>query len=125
MGARSGWRSRSSTTYWIDGDRRGAGQAGSSDLREGKTTLPVINSLEHGTDEDRAVILRVLEDGGFERSTREQVQAILHRNGSVEYAMTAAHRYAEQGREALTMLDESEFKRALLWLPDFVVARDK
>jgi octaprenyl-diphosphate synthase len=39
--------------------------------------------------------------------------------------MVAADRYAEQGREALTVLEESEFKRALLWVPDFVVARDK
>jgi octaprenyl-diphosphate synthase len=96
-----------------------------SDLREGKTTLPVIHSLENGTAAERQVIHRVLEDGGFRRSTREQVQEILHRNGSVEYAMVAADRYAEQGREALTVLEESEFKRALLWVPDFVVARDK
>jgi octaprenyl-diphosphate synthase len=67
----------------------------------------------------------VLEDGGFLRSTREQVQELLHRNGSVEYAMAAADRYAEQAREALASLEESEFKRALLWVPDFVVARDK
>jgi octaprenyl-diphosphate synthase len=101
------------------------GKPVASDLREGKTTLPVIHSLNHGTTADREVIERVLEDGGFARTTREDVQEILHRNGSVEYAMTAAYRYAEQGREALTPLDESEFKRALLWVPDFVVARDK
>jgi len=62
---------------------------------------------------------------GFLRSTREQVQEILHRNGSVEDAMAAADRYAEQAREALAPIEDSEFKRALLWVPDFVVARDK
>ena len=101
------------------------GKPVASDLREGKTTLPVIHALEHGTPGDVAVILHVLEDGGFLRSTREQVQEILHRNGSVEYAMAAADRFADQGREALTQLEDSEFKRALLWVPDFVVAREK
>jgi octaprenyl-diphosphate synthase len=101
------------------------GKPVASDLREGKTTLPVIHALEHGTFADREVIHRVLEDGGFARSTREQVQEILHRNGSVEYAMAAADRYAELGREALAPIEDSEFKRALLWVPDFVVARDK
>ena len=101
------------------------GKPVASDLREGKTTLPVIHSLEHGTAADREVIHRVLEDVGFLRSTREQVQEILHRNGSVEYAMAAADRYAEQAREALAPIEDSEFKRALLWVPDFVVARDK
>jgi octaprenyl-diphosphate synthase len=86
---------------------------------------PVIHALERGTAADREVIERVLEDGGFARSTREQVQEILHRNGSVEYALAAAERYADQSREALATLEDSEFKRALLWVPDFVVAREK
>jgi octaprenyl-diphosphate synthase len=101
------------------------GKPVASDLREGKTTLPVIHALEHGTHADRERILHVLEDGGFLRTTREEVQEILHRNGSVEYAMAAADRYAEQARESLILLEETEFKRALLWVPDFVVARDK
>ena len=101
------------------------GKPVASDLREGKTTLPVIHSIEYGTESDRKIIQHVLEDGGFTRASREQVQEILHRNGSVEYALAAAERYAEQGREALAPLEESEFKRALLTVPDFVVARDK
>jgi octaprenyl-diphosphate synthase len=101
------------------------GKPVASDLREGKITLPVIHSIQHGTASDRLLIERVLEDGGFARTTREQIQEILHRNGSVEYAMAAADRFAEQGREALTIIEESEFKRALLWVPDFVVSRDK
>jgi octaprenyl-diphosphate synthase len=39
--------------------------------------------------------------------------------------MAVADRYAEQSRMALASLPDSEFKRALLWVPDFVVARDK
>jgi octaprenyl-diphosphate synthase len=101
------------------------GKPVASDLREGKTTLPVIHALEHGTDAEGQTICRVLEDGGFVRTTREDVQEILHRNGSVDYAMAAADRYAEQARESLIGLEDTEFKRALLWMPDFVVARDK
>jgi octaprenyl-diphosphate synthase len=57
--------------------------------------------------------------------SREQVQKILVKNGSVEYAMGVADRYAEQSRKALASFPDSEFKRALLWVPDFVVAREK
>jgi octaprenyl-diphosphate synthase len=39
--------------------------------------------------------------------------------------MGVADRYAEQARQALRTIPESDFKRALLWVPDFVVARDK
>jgi octaprenyl-diphosphate synthase len=96
-----------------------------SDLREGKATLAVIHSIDHGTAADRQSIQRVLDDRSFENVCREQIQEILARNGSVAYAMSVADRYAEQSRLALASLPESDFKRALLWVPDFVVAREK
>jgi octaprenyl-diphosphate synthase len=101
------------------------GKPVASDLREGKATLSVIHSIDHGTAADRQTIQRVLDDRSFERVAREQIHEILVRNGSVEYAMSIADRYAEQSRQALASLPDSEFKRALLWVPDFVVARDK
>ncbi len=100
------------------------GKPVASDLREGKTTLPVIHALAHGNDEDQRAIHWVLEDGGFLRSKPDQIQQILLRNGSVEYAMAEALRFANQARSALAVLEDSEFKRALLTLPDLVVARD-
>jgi octaprenyl-diphosphate synthase len=101
------------------------GKPVASDLREGKATLAVIHSIDHGTASDRQIIQKVLDDRSFENVAREQIQQILVRNGSVEYAMTIADRYAEQSRKALASFPDSEFKRALLWVPDFVVAREK
>jgi octaprenyl-diphosphate synthase len=101
------------------------GKPVASDLREGKTTLAVIHAFDHGTARERQTIQRVLDDRSFEYVSREQIREILRRNGSVEYAMAAADRYAEQSRQALASLPDSDFKRALLWVPDFVVARDK
>jgi octaprenyl-diphosphate synthase len=101
------------------------GKPVASDLREGKATLSVIHSIDHGTAKDRQTIQRVLNDRSFENVSREQIREILVRNGSVEYAMTVADSYAEQSRQALAQLPESEYKRALLTVPDFVVAREK
>ena len=101
------------------------GKPVASDLREGKTTLAVIHAFDHGTARERQTIQRVLDDRSFENVSRQQIKDILIRNGSVAYAMGVADRYAEQSRHALSTLPDSEFKRALLWVPDFVVARDK
>ena len=101
------------------------GKPVASDLREGKATLAVVHAADHGTAAERRLIRRVLDDRSFENVSRQQIREILIRNGSVEYAMAAADRYAEQSRLALAPFPESEFKRALLWVPDFVVARDK
>ena len=101
------------------------GKPVASDLREGKATLAVIHSWDHGTASDRQTIQRVLDDRSFENVSRSQIKDILVRNGSVTYAMGIADRYAEQSRQALAPMPDSDFKRALLWVPDFVVAREK
>lgn len=101
------------------------GKPVASDLREGKATLAVIHSFDHGTARDRQAIQHVLDDHGFTRTTPDEIQQILKRNGSIDYAMNIADRYAEQAREALASLPESKYKQALLWLPSFVVAREK
>jgi len=101
------------------------GKPVASDLREGKATLAVIHAADHGAAADRKAIRRVLDDRSFENVSRQQIREILVRNGSVEYAMAAADRYAEQSRQALAPFPDGDFKRALLWVPDFVVAREK
>ena len=101
------------------------GKPVASDLREGKTTLAVIHAWDHGTAAERQLIQRVLDDRSFEHVSRQEIQEILKRHGSVAYAMGVAERYAEQARQALAGFPESDFKRALLWVPDFVVAREK
>jgi octaprenyl-diphosphate synthase len=101
------------------------GKPTASDLREGKATLAVVHALKSGTMEERADILAVIEDQSFERVSHARILAILERNGSLEYAMQAAYGHAEAARKNLSLLPESEYKRALLWMPDFVVAREK
>ena len=101
------------------------GKPVASDLREGKATLAVIHSMDHGTARDRQAIHHILEDRSFERVSVEELKAILKRNDSIEYAMAIADRYAEQAREALELLPESDFRRALEGMPAFVVSREK
>ncbi|MGC8549359.1 MAG: polyprenyl synthetase family protein [Acidobacteriaceae bacterium] len=101
------------------------GKPVASDLREGKATIAVIHALENGSPAEREAILTVLQDESFARVSHEQILAALRRNGSVEYATSMAYEYAENARQALAELPESDYKRALLWVPDFVVARDK
>jgi octaprenyl-diphosphate synthase len=109
----------------LTGSEDQLGKPVASDLREGKATLAVIHSLENGTEADREAIEKVLSDQSFDRVAHSEILDILQRNGSVEYAMAAAFRCAETARQGLSSLPDSEFKRALLWVPDFVVARDK
>ncbi len=101
------------------------GKPVASDLREGKATLAIVHAYERATPAERLAIDYVLEDESLRRTSHEEILRILSRYGSVEFAMNTAYEYAAIARNALVGLPESDAKRALLWMPDFVVAREK
>ena len=101
------------------------GKPAASDLREGKATLAVIHALERGTGADREAIRTVLADRSFARVAHEDILEILQRHGSLAYAMDTACAYAEAARQSIAELPETEYKRALLWVPSFVTTRDR
>jgi octaprenyl-diphosphate synthase len=101
------------------------GKPAASDLREGKATLAVIHALERGTGADREAIRTVLAEHRFGTVSRTQILEILHRHGSLEYAADTACAYAEAARQSIAELPDTEYKRALLWVPGFVTSRDR
>jgi octaprenyl-diphosphate synthase len=101
------------------------GKPVASDLREGKVTMAVIHALERCTPQERDKIETVLRDRAFNGVTHEQIMQVLQRYGSLEAATDRAARYAQSARNAICIFPDSEIKRALLWAPEFVVARQK
>ena len=101
------------------------GKPVASDLREGKATLAVIHALERGTGAEREAIRTVLADRSFARVSHGTILDVLHRHGSIDYAMDTACAYAEAARLSIADIPNSEAKRALLWVPGFVTSRDR
>jgi octaprenyl-diphosphate synthase len=101
------------------------GKPVASDLREGKVTMAVIHALERCTPDERARIATVVEQRAFNGVTHPQILEILTTYGSLDAASTLASQYADSARRAICTFPDSEIKRALLWAPEFVVAREK
>ena len=101
------------------------GKPVASDLREGKATLAVIHALERGTGADREAIRTVLADGNFDRVKHASILEILKRHGSIAYAMDAARAYAEAARLSIAELPPNKAHSALLWVPGYVVERER
>jgi octaprenyl-diphosphate synthase len=101
------------------------GKPVASDLREGKVTMAVIHALGQCTPQEKSKIEAVLRDRAFNGVTHTQILDILNRYGSLDAATARASEYAESARKAICQFPDSESKRALLWAPDFVVAREK
>jgi octaprenyl-diphosphate synthase len=101
------------------------GKPVASDLREGKVTLAVIHALERCSPEEKEMIRTVVEQRAFNGVKHSEILDILERYGSLDSAITRAMEYAESARKAICTFPDSETKRALLWAPEFVVAREK
>ena len=101
------------------------GKPVASDLREGKVTMAVIHAIERCTADERDAIETILRERAFDGVTHAHVLQILQRYGSLDAASACAARHAESARKAICTFPDSEIKRALLWAPEFVVARQK
>jgi octaprenyl-diphosphate synthase len=101
------------------------GKPVASDLREGKVTMAVIHALERCSPEEKLKIATVVDQRAFNGVTHADVLDILTRYNSLDAAHDCAAQYAESARKAICTFPDSEIKRALLWAPEFVVAREK
>ena len=101
------------------------GKPVASDLREGKATMAVIHSMERCIPAERQLIEKVLQERAFNGVNHTDVLEVLSRYRSLEYATSQATEYAQAATRELQSFPDNEFKRALLWVPQFVVARQK
>ncbi len=96
------------------------------DLAEGKPTLPLIVAMQNGTTEESALIANTIQSGSREIDSAilEQIVSIIQRTGSIDYTEKKAVAHVAEAKAALTSLQDSEYKQALLDLADFSIARN-
>lgn len=92
------------------------------DLREGKTTLPLIHALRSSTPADRTLVERAIREGG---GNFAEIAQIVRASGSLDYARGRAEEESAIAFEALEALPDSEFKQSLLELNRFAMRRDR
>ncbi|WP_418883941.1 octaprenyl diphosphate synthase [Bisgaardia hudsonensis] len=93
------------------------------DLAEGKPTLPLLHAMHNGNPQQAALIRSAIEEGG-KRDILENVLAIMAEHKSLDYAMERAKKEAQKAIDAITILPENEYKKALVSLAHISVDRN-
>ena len=104
------------------GDTDVLGKNLGDDLREGKTTLPLICAMQRGSAEQRRLIADAIETGAVDKL--QQVVSIVKETGALAFSRDAAAREAARANAAARQLPPGPCSACLLQLSSQLLARD-
>lgn len=104
------------------GDAAVMGKNLGDDLREGKTTLPLIAAMKRATPEDAALIRHAIEHGELDQL--DNVVRIVRSTGALDVAREAALGEANRARAAAECLPANSHQECLLQLTSKSLQRD-
>jgi octaprenyl-diphosphate synthase len=104
-----------------EGDAAELGKNLGDDLREGKTTLPLIIAMQRGTPDQQTLIRRAIEEG--DASELPALIEIVRTTGAMESTRAAAGAEARRAMQALEILPTSTYRDALWALAEQLLDR--
>jgi octaprenyl-diphosphate synthase len=107
------------------GEEDALGKPVGGDLREGKMTLPVIHLLASGDARAELLIRKIIKDRGASIDEWRELRNLLAQHRSIDYALQVAADFVEKAKTALEMFPASAERDALMYLPDYVLSRDR
>jgi octaprenyl-diphosphate synthase len=107
------------------GEPQALGKPVGGDLREGKMTLPVIHLYSSGNARAQELLRRTVDSRSVSADQWCDLRTLLAQARSIEYAQRTAAGFVERAKKALSAFPPSDSREALLYLPDYVVSRDR
>jgi len=95
------------------------------DIRDGKVTLPTICLLDRLDNSNGERIRRILEERRLNGRDKSWLCEVLHSCAVNEYCLDVARDFAMKAKISLELFPDSEYKKSMLDLCDYVVAREK
>ncbi len=109
--------------YGANGDR--LGKSLGQDLRQGKTTLPLLHLLQHCSSQDRQMIKDWMETRTLTEADLLRIISLMQEYGSIAYATERAHTFVAAANRNLDLFEDSLPKRALSVVAEYMVTRDR
>ncbi|MDF1485882.1 polyprenyl synthetase family protein [Ramlibacter sp. H39-3-26] len=99
-----------------DGDAAEMGKNLGDDLREGKTTLPLIIAMQRGTPPQRDALRHAIENGAPSPDRLAEIVSIVRATGAMDATREAAAAEAMRAMHAIGMLPSNPYTEGLLQL---------
>ena len=136
-GETPGWRfnwwtifsiSRRRTSSWQAGAERPEGREDDAavDFRAEANGAARIDSRDgngHANGDARRLVAKVLEERDFRSVRPEEISKLVQQTGALARATHLAQDYVERAKECLEDLPDTEYRKALLVVPDFILER--
>ena len=94
-------------------------------ISEGKRTLMVVHCLSKANKTDRLRLTHIVSSHTKKQEEILEAIEIIKKYGSIEYARSYSQKLVDKAKKKLSILPESEDKKALLSLADYVVNRQR
>lgn len=106
----------------IIGTESKVGKSLYSDSKNGRLTLPLIRLVNLLPESSRESTCELIFQSDTSNN-RGAVVELLSEHEAVEYALEAAMQMVSKGKEAISLIPDSEYKTSLMGLADYVVSR--
>ena len=93
------------------------------DVEEGKVTLPLLQTLEVCTPEERGKLVEWCDKDTYNPDNFLEIQALVRSYNGVEYSLEQAREYKDRARSKLLRFPDVPGRQLLIDLADFVVER--
>ena len=105
----------------IIGDENKFGKRRGSDIKDGLFTLPFIHFYEHASFEERKQLLDLVT---IKKKNLRKIIKLLEKYNSFVEAKNNARSFIEKAKKSISIFPDSDAKRSLINLCDFVVERE-
>jgi octaprenyl-diphosphate synthase len=99
------------------------GKAIGMDLKEGKITLPLIHALRQCPESEKNRVKDILGRQGSQEGDVQEILSLIHKYGGIDYALNRAKELIAEGRTLMEPFRDSEAKRSMLAIADFILER--
>ncbi len=101
------------------------GKPTGNDLREGKVTLPLIYALRNAPANQSAEMLELIKKNDFTAENIDLLIDFAKDNGGIEYAQAKMKETKQKALDILDEFPESDAKKAMIDLVDYIIERNK